>query len=81
MNYLIALLFISWPEAEAAKYKVNNCYQADTDYRPSTIKILNIQNAEYLYKVWFPWQKSWGDEITGKIETIEYNYNVQIKCP
>jgi hypothetical protein len=81
MKYLIALMFISWPEAEGAKYKIDHCYQADSDYRPTTIKILEIKNNKYVYKIWFGWQNTWGDELINKVQTIEHVYDVEVKCP
>lgn len=80
MNFLIAMMFISF-ETTPPKYNINKCYQADTDYRPSTIKILRKTKKKYVYKIWYGWQKTWSGPVINDSMTIEQIYDKEVKCP
>ena len=82
MSEFLALLFVSFSVNEVPNYKFGHCYKAiDAEYRPSIVGIHGTQGKYYKYRIWYGYDSGWSSDLTGKIYTIEFVYNKEIKCP
>lgn len=82
MDYLIALIFVSFPDPAPPKYSFGHCYQAsDSKYRPNVIGVRQNNGRYYTYRIWYGYDAGWSTDLTGKILTIETVYSKEIKCP
>ena len=75
-------MFVSSPEPTPAKYSFGHCYQAtDAQWRPSVIGIHGVKDNFYKYRIWYGYDAGWSSDLSGKVYTIEFVYNKEIKCP
>ena len=83
MITLIALMLMTGSsEGKPPKYKADSCHSSDSEFRPSTIKIVQVGYTNYQYQVWNGPTLKWaGQYFINSFEAIETVYEKDGKCP
>ncbi len=81
MEYLIALLFVSFPSYENPKYHIGDCFMNPTaEWRPNLIKIVGQTNEKYHLAYYI--NGKWDDYLGfDKFQTVDEVYTKEVECP
>jgi hypothetical protein len=83
MITLLALYLASRNNPEiTAHYQAGKCYAAESEFRPNTIKITEVLEHIYKYRISIdPDINKWSWELENKIDVIEFVYEKNVTCP